>query len=260
MENSNFLEKILSSCTDGDKIKQDVVEYLFQYRYRTVMQKHLIELQDLDKVNIFSDIEFYNVFVHFLNNDYSAVIEDNCYLSLDDIGKNFLRDILSVNIGSNDNKFVMRFSNIFKEIVLKEFSNSLNLELSPQLRISDFYEMDQDYLKSSLSFFNELAQLKNITVVISGAYTKTIYFNDFDGLLSQTIEEATEFIKNYSQASKSFENINFEVFDTFVKFWKKYISFLERNPIDGKVENPYQAKYALDYLNLENEFNDYFNS
>lgn len=260
MKNSNFLEKILSSCTDGDKIKQDVVEYLFQYRYRTVMQKHLIELQDLDKVNIFSEIEFYNIFVQFLNNDNSIVIEDNCYLSLDEVGKNYLRNILSVDIGSNDNKFVMRFPNIFKEIVFKEFSNSLKLELSPQLRVSDFYEMGQDYLKSSLSFFNELAQLKNITVVISGAYTKTVYFNDFDGLLSQTIEEAAKFIENYSEASKSFENINFEVFDTFVKFWKKYISFLKRNPIDGKVENPYQAKYALDYLNLENEFNDYFNS
>lgn len=260
MENSNFLEKILSSCTDGDKIKQDVVEYLFQYRYRTVMQKHLIELQDLDKVNVFSEIEFYNIFVQFLNNDNSIAIEDNCYLSLDEVGKNYLRNILSVDIGSGDNKFVMRFSNIFKEIVFKEFSNSLNLKLEPQLRISDFYEMDEDYLKSSLSFFNELAQLKNITVVISGAYTKTVYFNDFDGLLSQTIEEATKFIENYSEASKSFENINFEVFDTFVKFWEKYISFLKRNPIDGKVENPYQAKYALDYLNLENEFNDYFNS
>lgn len=258
MENSNFLEKILSSCTDGDKIKQDVVEYLFQYRYRTVMQKHLIELQDLDKVNVFSEIEFYNIFVQFLNNDNSIAIEDNCYLSLDEVGKNFLRNILSVDIGSNDNKFVMRFSNIFKEIVFKEFSNSLKLELSPQLRISDFYEMDQDYLKSSLSFFNELAQLKNITVVISGAYTKTVYFNDFDGLLSQTIEEAAKFIENYSEASKSFENINFEVFDTFVKFWKKYISFLKRNPIDGKGDNPYQSKHLEDYWNSQQEGDDYF--
>jgi hypothetical protein len=258
MENSNFLEKILSSCTDGDKIKQDVVEYLFQYRYRTVMQKHLIELQDLDKVNVFSEIEFYNIFVQFLNNDNSIAIEDNCYLSLDEVGKNYLRNILSVDIGSNDNEFVMRFSNIFKEIVFKEFSNSLNLELSPQLRISDFYEMDQDYLKSSLSFFNELAQLKNITIVVSGTYTKTLFFNDFDGLLSETIEEATKFIENYGQASKNFQNIKFEVFDIFVKFWEKYISFLKRNPIDGEGDNPYQSKHLEDYWNSQQEGDDYF--
>lgn len=265
MEDSNLLEKLLTSCTDDYKVKKEVIEYLFKNKYRVVIQKKLIELQDLNKVNIFSDLEFYNIFVQLLNNghsaiddDNSAIIENNQYLSLDDIGKNTLQNILSAYIDSEDNKFVMIFSNIFREILVREVDNGLSFKLSPQLRISDFYKMDQDYLKSSLSFFNELAQFKNITVVISGAYTKTIYFDDFDGLLSQTIEEATEFIENYSQASKSFENISFEVFDTFLKFWKKYISFLERNPIDGEVENPYQAKYALDYLNLEREFSDYF--
>lgn len=258
MEYCKILEETLRSCSDEDEIRQEVVGYLFKDSYRVQMQKRLETLQDLDKVNIFSEVEFYNIFVQFLNNDNSIVVKDNCYLSLDEVGKNYLHNILSVDIGSNDNKFVMRFSNIFKEILSKEFSNNLSLELSPQLRVSDFYEMDQDYLESALSFYNELAQPKNINVVVSGTYTKTLLFGDFDGLLSETIEEATEFIENYGQASKNFQNIKFEVFDIFVKFWKKYISFLKRNPIDGKVDNPYQSKHFEDFWNLQQEGDDYF--